>query len=396
MVNFGFRIRVVAQGVLLLCLVGVAGSAWGQEAKTTLVMPPVPLLPAHFGAWQMDGAATTGSDAAQVDGANAVSLKEFGIDRFAVAKYARSKGGGAVEVKALQFGDATGAAAAFTFYRKPELRVLQAGQKLGASAAVSTDEALFWSGNTLVMATAKQGHAALATELKELEVALPKVGGPKGAAPLLPTLVPAKGLEAGSVRYALGPVSYAAEGGVLPAEILGWDKSAEAVTAKYLSSNGAGGGVMTLLLYPTPQIAGDRGRAIEAAMNADRAKYGRVKLRREGPMLVLATGGFAAATEKELVEETHLPVQLTWDKKMPLEFHAEVQKTYSLLTSIMVFCGVGALAAIILGLFLGVGRATIRVWMGKPAATEPEFLRIDLRGQTAPIHLDGPEAGRQG
>ena len=327
----------------------------------------------------------------QVDAANGAALKEFGIDRFSVAKYAPEHGSGAVEVKALQFGDATGAAAAFTFYRRPELRGLAAGQKLGANAAVSGSEAVFWSGATLVLVKSEQGRSALMTDLKELEVALPKIGGPKGSPPLLPTLVPAKGLDTSSVRYALGPVSYTAEGGVLPAEILGWDKAGEAATARY-----AGGGVMTLLLYPTPQIAGDRGRAIEAAINADRSKYGTVKLRREGPMLVLATGSFSAATEKELVENTHLPVQLTWDKKMPLEFHAEVGKTYSLLQSIMVFCAVGALAAIILGLFLGFGRATVRVWMGKPAASEPEFLRIDLRGQAAPIHSDGPEAGQSG
>ena len=44
--------------------------------------------------------------------------------------------------------------------------------------------------------------------------------------------------------------------------------------------------------------------------------------------------------------------------------------------------GVLGLAAVLLGLFLGVGRASIRVLMGKPAATEPEFLRLDLSGGT--------------
>ena len=216
-----------------------------------------------------------------------------------------------------------------------------------------------------------------------MEAGLPKIGGPKGAPPLLPTLVPTKGLEAGSVKYALGPTSYTAMGGILPSEILGWDKSAEVATAKY-----AGGGVLTLLLYPTPQIAGDRGRAIEASINANRSAFGAVRLRREGPLLVLATGGFSPAQEGELVQGIHLPVQLTWDKKMPLEFHAEVQKTYSLLESIAIFCGLGALAAVILGVFLGGARAGIRVLQGKPAASEPEFLRIDLRGQSAPLHMD--------
>jgi len=60
---------------------------------------------------------------------------------------------------------------------------------------------------------------------------MPKPLGNKGIAPLLPTFVPEKGLIAGSVRYAVGPATYAAQGGVLPAQALGWDKNAEAVTA---------------------------------------------------------------------------------------------------------------------------------------------------------------------
>jgi hypothetical protein len=379
----------MGRAVAAFVLTGAACS-FAQAGKTMLVVPPAPLLPAKFGPWVMSGSPTTGTAGAQVDSSNATALQEFGIEHFSVAKYAPEHGTGFVEVKAMQFGDATGAAAAFSFYRRPELRSLAASQKLGANAAVTANEALFWSGATVVMVKSEQGRSALVADLKELEIALPKIGGPRGAAPLLPTLVPAKGLEQGSIRYALGPASYTAEGGVLPSGILGWEKSGEVVTAKY-----AGGGTLTLLLYPTPQIAGDRGRAIEASMNADRSAFGTVKLRREGPMLLLASGTFSAAQEKELVEQIHLPMQLTWDKKMPLEFHAEVQKTYSLLTSIMVFCGVGALAAIILGLFLGVGRAWIRVLLGKPAALEPEFLRIDLSGKSLALHSESAQTGPQ-
>jgi hypothetical protein len=52
---------------------------------------------------------------------------------------------------------------------------------------------------------------------------------------------------------------------------------------------------------------------------------------------------------------------------------------------------VGTLAAIVLGVFLGGARAGIRVLQGKPAASEPEFLTIDLRG--APLPLQRPQAG---
>jgi hypothetical protein len=163
--RLNLSLRAVVRSVLSVCVVGIAVSLSAQGGKTTLVMPPAPLLPQHFGPWVMEESATTGEDGAQVDGANAASLKDYGIERFAVATYSSGHGGGVLEVKALQFGDATGAAGAFTFYRRPELRGLAAGQKLGANAAVTGDEALFWSGNTLVMATAKQGHAALLSDL---------------------------------------------------------------------------------------------------------------------------------------------------------------------------------------------------------------------------------------
>jgi hypothetical protein len=72
---------------------------------------------------------------------------------------------------------------------------------------------------------------------------------------------------------------------------------------------------------------------------------------------------------------------------MPLEFHSEVRKTASLLTSIAILSGVLMTAAVLLGLFLGVGRASIRVLLGKPAAVEAEFLGLGLtRGLSKPIH----------
>jgi hypothetical protein len=114
-----------------------------------------------------------------------------------------------------------------------------------------------------------------------------------------------------------------------------------------------------------------------------------VKLRREGPLVLMTTGAWTPDEALQMVEGIHLRNELTWNKPMPLEFHAEVQKTYSLLASIAMFCGLGALAAVVLGLFFGMGRAAIRVMQGKPAASEPEFLRIDLSGRSAPIHVDG-------
>ena len=116
---------------------------------------------------------------------------------------------------------------------------------------------------------------------------------------------------------------------MLPPEILGFDKSAEEVTANYTLHGGKG--ALSLLLYPTPQIAAERGRAVEGWLNAQHDKtLGTVLLRREGPLVLMTTGGFARDDAQRMIENVHLRNEVTWDKKLPLEFHSEIQKTYSL------------------------------------------------------------------
>jgi hypothetical protein len=353
-----------------------------------LVEPPTPLLPKQFGAWQqlpLGLGAAAPVTAMTPPSTNVIA--EDGLARFASSGYKRGAGGETLEVKAWQFGDTTGAFSAFSYLRSPADRTVT-GIRLGTRAVEKGDAVLIWNGPTVVEAEFRGGGRRVA-DLAELVAVLPKVGGPKGEPPLLPTLLPVKGLEPGSLKYALGSAGYEAMGGVLPPEIIGFDKAAETVTASY-----AGRGTLTLLLYPTPTLAGEHGRAIEAEMNREIAagrKPGTVKLRREGPLLLLTTGAWPQAEAQKLVESIHLQTQLTWNKDMPVEFHAEVRKTASLLLTIGELSIVLMIAAVVLGLFFGGGRAMIRVLQGKPAATEPEFLHIDLRerpgeGGFKPLH----------
>jgi hypothetical protein len=344
-----------------------------------LVEPPAPLLPATLGKLKRVAEGDSGDGLGALDPADATALKEDGLKRFARSDYAADAQHGAPQatVTAYKFMDASGAIAAYDYFKKPGMRP----EKLGDDAVSDGNELLLRSGVNVVRANFNAGHEAMNALTKELIAGLPKVGGAAGLAPLLPTLLPAKGLDADSVRYALGPTGYQAMGGVLPPDVVGFDKSAETVTAKYKS-----GGVLTLLLYPTPQIAGDHGRAIQATMNQQvatvpgRSAAGTVMLRREGPLVALTSGAWTADAAHAMVEGVHLHQEVSFDKPMPLEFHAEVQKTYSLLESIAIFCCFSAVAMVVIALFFGGGRALIRVMQGKPAATEPEFLHIDLRG----------------
>lgn len=385
MVQFGRRF----QAVVLWGAVFVAGAALvasAQDTKTTLVEPPAPLLPSQVGEWvkQPDSAAS----ATQSDAKTDAILTEDGLKRSETGTYRVGNSGPVVGVSARQFVDATGAHAAYSYYQRPGSTYRGVG--LGEETSLTGDRYLFRSGASVVEASGARGEKVDAL-LNGIQARLPKIGGPKAIPPMLPTLVPQKGLERDSVRYALGPVSYEAMGGVLPGSLLGFDKAAEAVTARY-----AGKGELTMLLYPTPEIAGDKQRAIEEEIHRRGASAGTVVMRRSGNLLLVTTGRWGLADAKGLVGGVKPRVEVTWNKNMPVqlpEFHTELRKTYSLLASIAIFCGFGALAAVVLGLSLGMGRAAIRVLQGKPAATEPEFLRIDLSGRPAPIRMEGPGGG---
>ena len=355
----------------------LASPALTSAQTTKLVLPEAPLLPVHFATWDAIPSTASPDLALLKDSTTAAIAKEDGLSRTGAQTYTHA--GHTVTAQAMQFGDATGAVAAFTLLRQRGMAETapDPGARNHTNIAISGGHTLLREGTSLVVL---DGSSLPPADLRSLADTLPKIGGPKGLPPLLPTYLPAAGLVPGSVAYAVGPVAYKAAGGLLPADLLGFDKAGESATAEYTGRSGSG--KLTLFLLPTPQIAGDRGRAIEDWLNSPTAKaaaLGTIKLRRIGPMLALATGSFTPEQAATLVDSIHLRTELTWNKPVPPEFHVEVRKTASLLTSIMVFSGVGALAALLLGAFLGFGRAWVRVLLGKPAATEPEFLRLDLR-----------------
>ena len=388
MVEVRRRVQALFQVVLWGVLLSASASP-AQDAKTTLVEPPAPLLPQQVGDWvrQPDNTLPSTPSDPKIE----TILTEDGLKRSEQGAYRAGNSGPIVTVTGRQFVDATGAHAAYSFYQRPGSTYRGVG--LGDETSQNGDRYLFRSGASVVEAAGARGEKVDAL-LNGIQARLPKIGGPKAIPPILPTLLPEKGLERDSVKYALGPVSYETMGGVFPGSLLGFGKAAEAVTAKY-----AGHGELTMLLYPTPEIAGDRLRAIEEEVHRRGSSAGTVVMRRSGNLLLITTGNWQLGDAKTLVAGVKPRVEVTWNKEMPLqqpEFHSELRKTYGLLTSIAIFCGFGALAAIVLGISLGAGRAAIRVLQGKPAATEPEFLRIDLSGRPAPIRMEGPGAEAKG
>jgi hypothetical protein len=374
-------------------LVGARGS-WAQ-GSVSLMEPAAPLLPAKFGEWtRVDAAAgtkpdapagsTAGSDSEPaLLGVNPHVLGECGLIRSKAADYTR--GGRTVHIEAVQFGDRTGAYSAFTLAERPGMRV---GGDLVTYDAVSGNAVLFMRGKSVVLAAFQGGATAQdVAGLRPLVEVLPKAFGTTGAVPILPTLTPAKGLVGGSLRYALGPVSYAVGGGVLQAASLNWKMEPEAVTAQYDDERGKE--TLTMLMYPTPTLAEEVAKTVQG--DVPELKSGGARLRQEGTLVLLATGNFSGDAAQQMIAGIHLS-RMTFNQDAHPAFKVVAAQTFTLLENITILSAVLGAGAVLLGLFLGFGRAWFRVLRGKPAAVEAEFLSLHLAPQNKPAVFRGPDS----
>lgn len=367
---------------LALCLAvapAMAKVAPPQKHTQTLA----PLLPASFAEWQRSGAPILSATPQVADASNAGILTECGFQEFESSQYTTA--GNQLSIRAIRFHDATGAYSAFTFYRQPG----SVPEEIGRSGAFNGGHVLFWVGATLVDATFTHVTAMSAAELRELAGDLPKPPGSDDIAPSLPAYLPRANLSAGLTRYALGEQTYVRGGGVLPPSLIEFPQSsAEAVTGTYQTRDG--NGKLTLIGYPTPQLAAARLAAINAFLKGSSSHTtwpqelaeshpDALLTRRSGPIVAVTSGSFSAATARSLIEQVNYQANVVWNN--PEGYVGEGAKVAHLLLGIAELCGILMGAAVLLGLFLGGGRALIRVLRGKPASAmdeETEFIRLKL------------------
>ena len=372
-----FSLRFLGAACLTLTLTALP-SALSAQAVTPLVLPKVqkPLLPNSFAGWTATAPAHTGTTPDSVEQPNADVLAEYRLKDYAAADYTRA--GRHLTVRARRFADATGAYGAFTFYRHPGMRA----EDIGSAAASADNEVLFWTGSTLVDAlfdNANSGANSDIAALRQLAVLIPPASGSEGVAPSLPHYLPTEGLDTGSVRYAIGPIAYARAGGVLPPTLVDFTREPEAVTAQY-NIRGARG-TLTVIEYPTPQIAITRAKAITNIIN-DQMKQGSntpaLSVHRSGPLVAIASGTFSLDEAKALLEKVKYAAEVTVDH--PEGYVSEVRKTARLLLGIIYLTGILGGSSILVGLFLGGGRAFVRRLRGKPVSSlnDEDFITLKL------------------
>src|SRR5271170_684324 len=352
-------------------------------AKTPEKVPaPPPILPSNFAGWHLAAPATASAAPEAADGANADLLKEDGFEQFASATYIRN--GDKLSVRAMRFGDASGAYAAYTFYRRPGLPK----QEVGYGGVFDGTRVLFWQSAIVVDATIDHLTAMSAAELRELAGSLPKTSGGASVPPPLPGYLPQAGLDPQSTRYALGPIGYVRGGGLLPPSLVDFARGAEALTASYSSRDGDG--ALTLIDYPTPQIATERSRAVAAFLAAGNtagaewpsqlaeSTVAALQSRRSGPLVAVSSGSFSADRAHRLLSDVNYSADVTWNH--PQGYVSEVTKTAKLLVGIITLTAILGGAALLLGIFFGGGRALYRRLRGKPISSlaDSEFISLHL------------------
>ena len=335
------RIRPIA--VLLVLL--VCAAAWAVEA-------PTPILPIQFAGWQVKDSVVKSTDPSTADAANSPVLREYGFQRLEKATYTRDDGR-KLDIKAAVFADASGAYGAFTYYKTP----VMLNEKIGGQGSSLNNRVLFYQGNILVDAIFDKLNAMSAAELRELAGSLPGPGGNARNLPTLPTYLPKASYQKNTAKYILGPVTLDRVGSPLPTPMVDFKSGAEVVIAKYQAK--AGDSTLMLIEYPTPQLAAEKLRQLDAArQRTPQQPAGTPSLvdvapffdKRTGPIIVIAAGPLAISEANSLLGSVSYGADVTWNENTYL---TKKDNLANLLFNVIVLCGIVVGVSLVAGLAFG-------------------------------------------
>jgi len=363
-----------------LMVVTLAGLALANQTTPSYAS----ILPKEFGGWQISGPSRTSNDPAIADPVNAAVLKEYGFTNFESATYTRDDSR-ELTLKAARFGDASGAYGAYTYYKTPAMLI----EKIGDGAASMNERVLFYRGNILVDAVFQKLSAMSAAELRELAQGLPLPPGNTRNLPGLPAYLPPQSYVKNTAKYVVGPAALQNLDAPIPVELVDFNAGAEVVVGNYNSSGGEA--TLMLISYPTPQIAGDHLRRIEAArISSSQPASGTAPAnafpvlqtpmfdKRTGPIVVVAAGPLSQAEAKSLLASVNYDANVTWNENT---YFTKRDNLANLLVNVIILC------FIIIGFALvaGVAFGGIRI-LAKRLFPERVFDRAESR-EFISLHL---------
>jgi hypothetical protein len=334
------------------------------------------LLPKEFGGWQLQGTLATSRDAAVADATNPAILKEYGFSDFSSGSYAREDGR-KLTVRAARFADASGAYGAFTYYKQPEML----NEKIGDQASSLNNRVLFYRGNVLVEALFDKLTVMSAAELRDLAGELPLPQGGARNLPSLPVYLPKQDYVKNTAKYIMGPMALEKIGAPLSAQLIDFAAGAEVVEGTYRASSGEG--TLLLISYPTPQIATEHFKRIEAAHQPNAAagqptivEMGAFAQKRSGPIVAVAAGPISQSEANALLAPFHYDADVTWNENT---FFDKKNNVANLLWNVVVLCGVLMGITLAAGFAFGGVRVALQKLLPKrERSVEDDFIALHI------------------
>jgi len=373
--KFSLQLSVVFIFIFLYCALFCAAAfaaeppapgAVSSAVVSSTVVSSTPVLPTEFAGWQVKGAVARSDDPAAADAVNAPVLKEYGFVRLEKAAYTRDDGRN-LAIRAAVFEDASGAYGAFTYYYSPEMEE----ETIGGQAAFLNNRVLFYQGNVLVDAVFDRMSVMSASQLRQLAGLLPQALGGKSNPPSLPGYLPKrtserspeKNLEKNTTKYILGPVTLDRVGSPLPVSMVDFKSGAEVVIGKYAVN--AGDSTLMLIEYPTPQIAAERLRQIDATHQVTQQQPGVAAIldvgpffdTRTGPILVIAAGPLSRSEARSLMSSISYEADVTWNENT---YVSKKDNLANFLFNAIVLCGIVIGLALVAGIAFGGLRVLVK------------------------------------
>ena len=339
--------------ILILLMLGLGAAFAGESPAATRATKPAQasILPPQFAGWHLSGSTRTSKDPAVADSVNAALLKEYGLTDFESATYSREDGR-KVALKAIRFADASGAYGAFAYYKMPQMLT----ESIPDQGSSLNERVLFYRGNILVDAVFEKLSAMSTAELRDLSEALPLPTGNTRNLPILPQYLPKSGYVKNTAKYVLGPVGLEKISAPLAPPLVDFNASAEVAMGSYQTADG----IATLMLieYPTPQLAAEHLRQIDAAKQANApaqtgssmAIAGPIFDKRTGPIIAIVTGTISPGEARALLSGVNYEADVNWTENT---YQGEKNNLANLLLNVFLLCGILIIFAGVAGLAFG-------------------------------------------
>jgi hypothetical protein len=368
--------------VLIVFLVSASLVSVAFAASPGADSPAPPILPKEFAGWQIQGAAQASKDAGAADPTNAALLKEYGFTDFEAATY-KSDDGRTLKIRAARFADASGAFGAYSFYLQPEM----AREEIGDQGASLNQRVLFYRGHIVVEAVFSQLSVMSAAGLRELAGVLPRPGGNAGNLPPILAFMPHHGYSRNTEKYAEGPLALGAIASPLPPDLVDFSTSPEVVLGQY--STPSGDATLMLIEYPTPAVAAEHLRRIDAAHHAAQPQAGVASIenvgpffdKRTGPILAIAAGPLSESDAQTLLGAVNWTPGVTWNENT---YFDKKNNIANLLVNIILLCFIIGAISLAAGLAFGGVRVFLPVLLRKclpgrvSRADQNEFISLQL------------------